>query len=658
METISPSLLTFLLNSLWQIPLAAAVAALVSWSMRNAPSSHRHAVWVAALAMAVLLPAASVRTQARRAGTLSFAPPSAATSMPALDSAARAQRPDAQPASPLPQSVSLPASAAGLLLAAYALFAIFRLARLAWAAARTAQIRRTARAAPISDSIARVGSRCAQAFGLQPVEIRFSPRISGPVAAGRTIILPDCLLSETSKDVLTTAIGHEMAHIARRDFSWNLCYELLLIPIGFQPAAWWIRSRIARTREMACDELVTERLMDRHTYAASIVSIASAMTALPRPGYTLGVFDGDVLEERIRRLVERPAANLKRAPMLLAAGLCALALSAVLASGLAVTAHAQDDPYGYIAQAAAAFAQGDLDTAIAQVENAVRAEPGNVKARMLLVNALLRKAEPPLTETNPWIARAREQLAAILATQPANVEAPKGMAYLCIDTRQFAEARDWALKAIAAGHKDANTYYMLGFIDWMIAYPDYMEARQSAGMGAADPGIIPDAALRESVRKQHGAQLDEGFRVLQLALQIDPDYADAMAYMNLLYRIEAGIADTPAAFTALTTKADDWMQKALETKRKHPAQSPRPTTSSPLDTFLTSPPPPPPPPPPPAHAQTPRVVVSGHLAFLTTAAVLPRLGVLMMQRDGAARLFDVASPSPLMRLQPRPKPAH
>ena len=38
METISRFQLTFLLNSLWQIPLAAAVAALACRLMRNGPA--------------------------------------------------------------------------------------------------------------------------------------------------------------------------------------------------------------------------------------------------------------------------------------------------------------------------------------------------------------------------------------------------------------------------------------------------------------------------------------------------------------------------------------------------------------------------------------------------------------------------------------------
>src|SRR4051812_10709742 len=56
----SSYLLTFLLNSLWQIPLIAAVAALACYIMRNGPASHRHAVWVAALLAAIVLPLQSV----------------------------------------------------------------------------------------------------------------------------------------------------------------------------------------------------------------------------------------------------------------------------------------------------------------------------------------------------------------------------------------------------------------------------------------------------------------------------------------------------------------------------------------------------------------------------------------------------------------------
>ena len=81
METISRSLLTFLLNSLWQIPLATAVAALACRFMRNGPAGHRHAVWVAALIAAVLLPLASIRPRqsAPLPVAVSYAPTPAAS---------------------------------------------------------------------------------------------------------------------------------------------------------------------------------------------------------------------------------------------------------------------------------------------------------------------------------------------------------------------------------------------------------------------------------------------------------------------------------------------------------------------------------------------------------------------------------------------------
>ncbi|MGA7234188.1 MAG: hypothetical protein WBY44_00810, partial [Bryobacteraceae bacterium] len=90
METISRELLTFLLNSLWQIPLVAAVAALACRLMRHGPAAHRHAVWVAALAVAVLLPLGSIRREQPAQGP-SFDPSSVMRDALASQPAPRAQ---------------------------------------------------------------------------------------------------------------------------------------------------------------------------------------------------------------------------------------------------------------------------------------------------------------------------------------------------------------------------------------------------------------------------------------------------------------------------------------------------------------------------------------------------------------------------------------
>src|SRR5262249_37996523 len=103
----------------------------------------------------------------------------------------------------------------------------------------------------------------------------------------------------------------------------------------FHPAAALVRRRIKQTRELGCDETVTEKLLDAPTYARSLVRLASS--ALP-PGrtadaITVGVNDADILEERVMKMLARTGSNARRKNLLLiAAGLllavpCAAAVS-------------------------------------------------------------------------------------------------------------------------------------------------------------------------------------------------------------------------------------------------------------------------------------------------------------------------------------------
>lgn len=106
--------------------------------------------------------------------------------------------------------------------------------------------------------------------------------------------------------------------------------------------------------------------------------------------------------------------------------------------------------------------------------------------------------------------------------------------------------------------------------------------------------------------------------MLQIALQLDPNYWDAAAYINLLYRIQAGIADTPEQSADSIAKADAWVTKALEAKKqqaRNPQAAPGPlNVDGPVPTAYV--PPPPPPPPPGAHfgnpAETGQIGVVGN----------------------------------------------
>src|SRR5437762_2142953 len=123
METISRYLLTFLLNSLWQVPLVAAVAALASRLMLNSPARYRHAVWVTALLAGIVLPLASVRKSEQSAPariTVIYASPTF-TSVPSVSSAA-APAPAHQAQAQSTLAVPLGQTTGSMLVGVYLLF--------------------------------------------------------------------------------------------------------------------------------------------------------------------------------------------------------------------------------------------------------------------------------------------------------------------------------------------------------------------------------------------------------------------------------------------------------------------------------------------------------------------------------------------------------
>ena len=347
-----------------------------------------------------------------------------------------------------------------------------------------------------------------------------------------------------------------MAHVARHDFALNVLYQLLSLPIFFNPASWLILRSIAETREMACDEFVTNRLQDPCVYARSLVSFAAAaINAVPNPSYLLGVFDCDILERRVHRLLHRPAVNLKRARIRLAASLTALALCSIVASGIAVKAHAQNS--------------ADVASKLKALEPVMQQLNEN-------------RDDPQLLN------QAQQQLAEILAIDPANQQGLNGMLNLSLWTNKPREAREWARKIVAAYPKEKTAYYSLAVTDWAVAFPAIMTARNAAGLRPSQP-FLPDSSTRATLRDQYGPAIDEGIRMLGSAINIDPNYSDAMAYMNLLYRLKAFVAENLADSTVNLEEADNWVNKSLAAKPKyHRDLSP-----------LAAPLPPPPPPPPP-----------------------------------------------------------
>jgi translation initiation factor 2B subunit (eIF-2B alpha/beta/delta family) len=83
------------------------------------------------------------------------------------------------------------------------------------------------------------------------------------------------------------------------------------------------------------------------------------------------------------------------------------------------------------------------------------------------------------------------------------------------------------------------------------------------------------AALRTEYTSKYGALVDEGIADLQKAIQLRPDYDDAMAYLNLLYRRKADMVESADERASLLKQADDLVDKVKEIKQKRAENPPQ-----------------------------------------------------------------------------------
>jgi beta-lactamase regulating signal transducer with metallopeptidase domain len=304
MGSIEGAVATFLLNSAWQVALVAGLAWAITVPIRSAAA--RHGLWAFSLVLSLILPLASVlpHHDAERLPTVTTGQPDRLQS-PALSTPAEQSRPKAGGQS-TGIVLHLPGWLCGLLTSAYSLFLVWRLALAVRAWRATRDIRNATTPIVFSEECERAVERCRAAFGLCSPVIASSPRMRVPAAIGSRapiITVPEGLLRDLSIEEWTAVLGHEMAHIHRHDFGKNLCYEFLSLPVSFHPAAVFMKRRIAVSREQACDDLVTGRVMPALAYARSLVKIAGRISRGKDLSWGIAACDGRGLEARIDRLL-------------------------------------------------------------------------------------------------------------------------------------------------------------------------------------------------------------------------------------------------------------------------------------------------------------------------------------------------------------------
>lgn len=322
--------LTYLLNSLWQIPLVYFAAWVASRMARDAGPRTEHGIWVSAVAIMVVLPACRFHVNALWPGVWRLllwmgAGSQASGEARILIGPARAQT----MASPWFSS-TLPAAIA----ATYMLALMYFAGRLAWGVWRTQSIRRRSRRYELKEDHSLALMRFMQQARLtrDAVVVAVSQDISGPATVGmrhRTLLLPPGFADALGPTEFDALLAHELAHMRRHDFTKNLLYALFSLPASYHPVLWLARRHVDESRELVCDAMAARMLGGGDDYARSLLRLASMISqhARPRILHALGILDANGFERRIMHLTRKQleVGTTRRAFIAVACGLLALA---------------------------------------------------------------------------------------------------------------------------------------------------------------------------------------------------------------------------------------------------------------------------------------------------------------------------------------------
>ena len=238
----------------------------------------------------------------------------------------------------------------------------------------------------------------------------------------------------------------------------------------------------------------------------------------------------------------------------------------------------------------AAFKNGQSDSAIEDFKSATELDPDLLVARLYLATAYA-SLYIPGAPSQENLARGNQAIAEfkkVLELDPKNLAAIDGvgsilyqMAGTPFELSKFEESKKYHQLHIDIKPSDPEPYYWIGVINWVLSNRTNLELRAAYNKDHINKQVKETEALPAAVRGDYVAKssqlTDDGIASLKKALEIKPDYDDAMAYLNLLYRRKADMVDSADERASLQKQADDLLDKIKEIKQKRSEQPQQPT---------------------------------------------------------------------------------
>jgi tetratricopeptide (TPR) repeat protein len=222
------------------------------------------------------------------------------------------------------------------------------------------------------------------------------------------------------------------------------------------------------------------------------------------------------------------------------------------------------------------YKSGKYEEAIGHFQKATELDPSLPMAKSYLATALSQNIVPGL-DTAENMKTAQQAISIfqdVLAKDPNDVNSLKQIAGIYFSIKRFDDAKAWQKKVLAVDPKDPEAAYTVGVVDWTLAHENVLKTLVPAGFNDDGQGNtkVPKKIM-DTIKEQNSPLVEEALQYLNQAVTNRPNYDDAMAYLNLVYRRKADIDfGDAAAVKADLAAADDWRTKAMGTRKANEAK--------------------------------------------------------------------------------------
>jgi beta-lactamase regulating signal transducer with metallopeptidase domain len=130
---------------------------------------------------------------------------------------------------------------------------------------------------PVDEYWTELTERLSAKAGLtKAVEVVESALVRSPVVIGHLkpmILFPLGVINRLSPQEIEAILAHELAHVVRYDFVFNIVQSVVEALFYYHPTVWWLSEQARNEREMACDQFAISLTGDSLSYAKALVTI-------------------------------------------------------------------------------------------------------------------------------------------------------------------------------------------------------------------------------------------------------------------------------------------------------------------------------------------------------------------------------------------------